>query len=234
MHAGIRVMSKYFFIIFLLLILVGCSNREKAVPAPSYGYRYFINKVVRIDGSTVDLQTIPESCADQYYKRYELISLDIPESEWHKYMKMNKWCTSLFNGQPDTTIYSLRNPPDTELCDSDGNCIVKPDIYLKDNNVFQVSFCNSKYYTQMRYDSLNISKDFESARSTWGTSYEISVADSLIVLNGLNKEVKMFFYVEKKEWCKDCPLEMDVSRYVLGPFSYTNSSVCSQKKDISF
>ena len=227
-------MQKYFFIIYLLLILCGCSNREKAVPAPNYGYRYFINKVVRIDGSTVDLQTIPESCADQYYKRYELISLDIPESEWHKYMKMNKWCTSLFNGQPDTTIYSLRNPPDTELCDSDGNCIVKPDIYLKDNNVFQVSFCNSKYYTQMRYDSLNISKDFESARSTWGTSYEISVADSLIVLNGLNKEVKMFFYVEKKEWCKDCPLEMDVSRYVLGPFSYTNSSVCSQKKDISF
>ena len=230
----IRIMQKYFFIIYLLLILCGCSNREKAVPAPNYGYRYFINKVVRIDGSTVDLQTIPESCADQYYKRYELISLDIPESEWHKYMKMNKWCTSLFNGQPDTTIYSLRNPPDTELCDSDGNCIVKPDIYLKDNNVFQVSFCNSKYYTQMRYDSLNISKDFESARSTWGTSYEISVADSLIVLNGLNKEVKMFFYVEKKEWCKDCPLEMDVSRYVLGPFSYTNSSVCSQKKDISF
>lgn len=227
-------MRKIFLAICLFLIFCGCSNREKAVPAPNYGYRFIINKVVRIDGSTVDLQTIPESCADQYYKRYELISLDIPESEWHKYMKMNKWCTSLFNGQPDTTIYSLRNPPDTELCDSDGNCIVKPDIYLKDNNVFQVSFCNSKYYTQMRYDSLNISKDFEGKASVWGTTYEIIFSDTLIVLNGLNKDVKMFFYVEKKEWCKDCPLEMDVSKYVLGPFSFTKSSVCTQKTDISF
>ena len=234
MHAGIRVMSKYFFIIFLLLILVGCSNREKAVPAPNYGYRYFINKVVFIDESTTNLQTIPEVCEKLLYRRYELVSQNIPESEWHKYAKTDKWCTSLLTGRPDTASYSLQNPSDTELCDSDGKCIVKPDIYLRDNNVFQVSFCNSKYYTQMRYDSLNISKDFEGIRSTWGTSYEISVTDSLIVLNGLNKDVKMFFYVEKKEWCKDCPLEMDVSRYVMGPFSYTNSSVCTQKRDISF
>ena len=223
-------MPKCFLIIIFFLILVGCSNREKGDTVPNYGYRYFVNKVVLIDGSTADMHTTSDACSDLVSKMGWLVSQNIPESEWHRYAKTDKRCTSLLTGKPDTASYSLQNPSDIELCDSDGNCIVKPDIYLKDNNVFQVSFCNSKYYTQMRYDSLNISKDFESARSTWGTSYEISVADSLIVLNGLNKEVKMFFYVEKKEWCKDCPLEMDVSRYVLGPFSYTNSSVCSQKK----
>lgn len=227
-------MPKYFFIISLFLILCGCFNREKGDTVPNYGYRYFVNKVVLIDGSTAELHTAPDACSDLVFKMDWLVSQNIPESEWHRYAKTDKWCTSLLKGRPDTASFFLQNPSDTALCDSDGKCIVKPDIYLRENNVFQVSFCNSKYYTQMRYDSLNISKDFESARSTWGTSYEISVADSLIVLNGLNKEVKMFFYVEKKEWCKDCPLEMDVSRYVLGPFSYTNSSVCSQKKDISF
>lgn len=227
-------MRKIFLAICLFLIFCGCSNREKGDTVPNYGYRYFVNKVVLIDGSTAELHTTSDACSDLVSKMGWLVSQNIPESEWHRYAKTDKRCTSLLKGRPDTASYSLQNPSDIELCDSDGKCIVKPDIYLKENNVFQVSFCNSKYYTQMRYDSLNISKDFESARSTWGTSYEISVTDSLIVLNGLNKDVKMFFYVEKKEWCKDCPLEMDVSRYVLGPFSYTNSSVCSQKKDISF
>ena len=227
-------MRKIFLAICLSLILSGCSIRESAVPAPNHGYRYFVNKVVFIDLSTVGILGIPEVCEHQFSRQRELMSLNIPQTEWHNYMKMNKWCSSLFNGQPDSTTYSLRDSSDKKLCNSEGGCIVKPEIYLKENNVFQVSFCNSKYYTQMRYDSLNISKDFEGIKSTWGTSYEISVTDSLIVLNGLNKDVKMLFYVEKKEWCKDCPLEMDVSRYVMGPFSYTNSSVCTQKTDISF
>ena len=221
-------------IIFLLLILVGCSNREKGSPVPNYGYRYFANKVVYIDGSTADVISLPDACSDLFSKMGWFASQNIPESEWHRYAKTDKWCTSLLTGRPDTASFFLQNPSDTALCDSDGKCIVKPDIYLRENNVFQVSFCNSKYYTQMRYDSLNISKDFEGIKSTWGTSYEISVTDSLIVLNGLNKDVKMLFYVEKKEWCKDCPLEMDVSRYVMGPFSCTNSSVCTQKRDVFY
>ena len=191
-------MPKFFLAIYLLLILCGCSNREKGDTVPNYGYRYFVNKVVLIDGSTADMHTTSDACSDLVSKMGWLVSQNIPESEWHRYAKTDKRCTSLLKGRPDTASFFLQNPSDTALCDSDGKCIVKPDVYLRENNVFQVSFCNSKYYTQMRYDSLNISKDFESARSTWGTSYEISVADSLIVLNGLNKEVKMFFYVEKK------------------------------------
>ena len=191
-------MPKFFLAIYLLLILCGCSNREKGDTVPNYGYRYFVNKVVLIDGSTADMHTTSDACSDLVSKMGWLVSQNIPESEWHRYAKTDKRCTSLLKGRPDTASFFLQNPSDTALCDSDGKCIVKPDVYLRENNVFQVSFCNSKYYTQMRYDSLNISKDFESAGSTWGTSYEISVADSLIVLNGLNKEVKMFFYVEKK------------------------------------
>ena len=232
-------MQKYFFIIYLLLILVGCSNREKGSPVPNHGYRYFINKVVFIDESTTNLQTIPEVCEKLLYRRYELVSQNIPESEWHKYAKTDKWCTSLLTGRPDTASYSLQNSSDTELCDSDGKCIVKPDIYLRDNNVFQVSFCNSKYYTQMRYDSLNVLKDFVGEKGVWepfsSSTYDIMVSDSIIALKNRSEYADIIlFYVEKKEWCKDCPLEMDVSRYVMGPFSYTNSSVCTQKRDISF
>ena len=117
--------------------------------------------------------------------------------------------------------------------------MVKPDIYLKENNVFQVSFCDSKYYTQMRYDSLNVLKDFVGEKGVWepfsSSTYDIMVSDSIIALKNRSEYADIIlFYVEKKEWCKDCPLEMDVSRYVMGPFSYTNSSVCTQKRDISF
>lgn len=232
-------MPKFFLAICLSLIICGCSNREKGAPTPNYGYRYFVNKVVQIDESTVGILDIPEICEYQFSREIELRSLNIPESEWHNYMKTNKWCSSLFKHQPDTTTYSLRNPSDIELCDSDGNCMVKPDIYLKDNNVFQISFCNSKYYIQTRYDSLNVLKDFVGEKAAWEPLneplYEIAVSDSLIVLKELYKYGKIFFFhVEKKEWCKDCPLEMDVSKYVLGPFSFTNSSVCTKKTDISF
>ena len=211
-------MPKFFLAIYLLLILCGCSNREKGDTVPNYGYRYFVNKVVLIDGSTADMHTTSDACSDLVSKMGWLVSQNIPESEWHRYAKTDKRCTSLLKGRPDTASFFLQNPSDTALCDSDGKCIVKPDVYLRENNVFQVSFCNSKYYTQMRYDSLNISKDFESARSTWGTSYEISVADSLIVLNGLNKEVKMFFYVEKKRMVSGLPIGNGCLGVCIGPF----------------
>lgn len=232
-------MLKFFLAICLSLIICSCSSREKGVPTPNYGYRYFVNKIVQTDKSTVGILDIPETCEYQFSREIELRSLNIPESEWHNYMKMNKWCSSLFKHQPDTTIYSLQNPSDTELCDSDRNCMVKPDIYLKDNNVFQISFCNSKCYTQTRYDSLNVLKDFVGEKSAWEPLsepfYEIAVSDSLIVLKELYKYGKtIFFYVEKKEWCKDCPLEKDVSMYVPLPFGFVNSSVCSQKNDILF
>ena len=167
------------------------------------------------------------------------MSLNIPQTEWHNYMKMNKWCSSLFNGQPDSTTYSLRNSSDKELCDSEGVCIVKPEIYLKENNVFQVSFCDSKYYTQMRYDSLNVLKDFVGENAVWepfsSSPYDMIVSDSLIVLKSRREySYKILFYVEKKEWCKDCPLEKDVSMYVPLPFGYVNSSECHKRKPFSF
>ena len=232
-------MSKYFFIISLLLILVGCSNREKGSPIPNDGYRYFINKVVLIDGSTVGILGIPEACEYQFSRQRELMSLNIPQAEWHNYIKMNKWCSSLFNRQPDTTTYSLRNPSDKKLCNSDGECMIKPDIYLKENNVFQVSFCDSKYYTQMRYDSLNVLKDFVGEKGGWepfGTrSYDITVSDSIIALKNRSEYADIIlFYIEKKEWCKDCPLGKNVSMNVMLPFGYIKSSVCTQKKDILF
>lgn len=232
-------MQKYFFIIYLLLILCGCSNREKAVPAPNYGYRYFVNKVVFIDESTAGIISIPEACEYQFSRQRELMSLNIPQTEWHNYMIMNKRCSSLFNGQPDSTTYSLRNSSDKELCDSEGVCIVKPEIYLKENNVFQVSFCDSKYYTQMRYDSLNVLKDFVGENAVWepfsSSPYDMIVSDSLIVLKSRREySYKILFYVEKKEWCKDCPLEKDVSMYVPLPFGYVNSSECHKRKPFSF
>ena len=234
-------MSKYFFIISLLLILVGCSNREKGSPVPNHGYQYFVNKVIFIDESTVGILGVPEACEYQFSRQRELMSLNIPQTEWHNYMKMNKWCSSLFNGQPDTTVYSLRNPSDTELCDSDGKCIVKPDIYLKENNVFQVSFCDSKYFTQMRYDSLNVLRDFAGENAAWkfysSSPYNIMVSDTLIVLRNGRKNANIrenediiLFYVEKKEWCKDCPPGKDVSMKLRRPFWDVNKSVC----DISF
>ena len=239
MHTGIRIMSKYFFIISLLLILVGCSNREKGSPVPNHGYQYFVNKVIFIDESTVGILGVPEACEYQFSRQRELMSLNIPQTEWHNYMKMNKWCSSLFNGQPDSTTYSLRDSSDKKLCDSEGVCIVKPEIYLKENNVFQVSFCDSKYYTQMRYDSLNVLKDFVGENAVWepfsSSPYDMIVSDSLIVLKSrCEYSYKILFYVEKKEWCKDCPLEKDVSMYVPLPFGYVNSSECHKRKPFSF
>ena len=118
-------------------------------------------------------------------------------------------------------------------------CIVKPEIYLKENNVFQVSFCDSKYYTQMRYDSLNVLKDFVGENAVWepfsSSPYDMIVSDSLIVLKSRREySYKILFYVEKKEWCKDCPLEKDVSMYVPLPFGYVNSSECHKRKPFSF
>ena len=234
-------MPKFFIAIFLLLILVGCSNREKGSPVPNYGYRYFANKVVYIDGSTADVISLPDACSDLFSKMGWFASQNIPESEWHRYAKTDKWCISLLTGRPDTTIYSLRNPSDTELCDSDGKCIVKPDIYLKENNVFQVSFCDSKYFTQMRYDSLNVLRDFAGENAAWKVyspfPYNIMVSDTLIVLrNGRkNENIRenediILFYVEKKEWCKDCPPGKDVSMKLRRPFWDVKKSVC----DISF
>ena len=232
-------MPKFFLAIYLLLILCGCSNREKAVPAPNHGYRYFVNKVVFIDESTAGIISIPEACEYQFSRQRELMSLNIPQTEWHNYMKMNKWCSSLFNGQPDSTTYSLRDSSDKKLCDSEGVCIVKPEIYLKENNVFQVSFCDSKYYTQMRYDSLNVLKDFVGENAVWepfsSSPYDMIVSDSLIVLKSRREYAdEILFYVEKKEWCKDCPLEKDVSMYVPLPFGYVNSSECHKRKPFSF
>ena len=80
-------MPKFFLAIYLLLILCGCSNREKAVPAPNYGNRYFINKVVFIDESTAGIISIPEACEYQFSRQRELMSLNIPQTEWHNYMK---------------------------------------------------------------------------------------------------------------------------------------------------
>ena len=232
-------MPKFFLAIYLLLILCGCSNREKAVPAPNHGYRYFVNKVVFIDESTAGIISIPEACEYQFSRQRELMSLNIPQTEWHNYMKMNKWCSSLFNGQPDSTTYSLRDSSDKKLCDSEGVCIVKPEIHLKENNVFQVSFCDSKYYTQMRYDSLNVLKDFVGENAVWepfsSSPYDMIVSDSLIVLKSRREYAdEILFYVEKKEWCKDCPLEKDVSMYVPLPFGYVNSSECHKRKPFSF
>ena len=230
-------MPKFFLAIYLLLILSGCSIRESAVPAPNHGYRYFVNKVVFIDESTAGIISIPEACEYQFSRQRELMSLNIPQTEWHNYMKMNKWCSSLFNGQPDSTTYSLRDSSDKKLCNSEGGCIVKPEIYLKENNVFQVSFCDSKYYTQMRYDSLNVLKDFVGENAAWkplsSSPYDMIVSDSLIVLRSQREYAdEVLFYIEKKEWCKDCPLGRDVSVYVWLPFGYINSAVCTQKRDV--
>ena len=232
-------MPKFFLTIYLLLILCGCSNREKGSPVPNHGYRYFVNKVVYIDESTVGILGVPEACEYQFSRQIELMSLNIPQTEWHNYMKMNKRCSSLFNGQPDTTAYSLRNSSDKELCDSEGVCMVKPDIYLKENNVFQVSFCDSKYYTQMRYDSLNVLKDFVGEKGVWepfsSSTYDITVSDSIIALKNRSEYADIIlFYIEKKEWCKDCPLGKNVSMNVRLPFGYIKSSVCTQKRNISF
>ena len=208
-----RIMLKKIFVICVFLFW-GCSGQEKK-HSDIRGVRYAINKIIFIDGSIGEGYIgLPESCLQRLHWEFEKSLFDKDTTE-HNSVKNVPGCPRLVKEQVDTVIYSSPKVSSQTICNSSvGECMRKPTIYLTDRQELLISFCKSKYHVKMSFDSLNISRDFDREGSAWDVPYEIIVSDTLVSLNGLRNDVKILFYIEKKDMCNDCSPGLDVSKKI--------------------